>query len=84
MYDALKPTDEAEIRAMMRSGYTQHDAVLSLFQRSRGQYTGSRSDDDNYDQSETSSVLSRVMIDDGSVTRRFSRMLNLVRGNAII
>jgi hypothetical protein len=41
MYDALKPTDEAEIRAMMRSGYTQHDAVLSLFQRSRGQNTGS-------------------------------------------
>jgi hypothetical protein len=41
MYDALKPTDETEIRAMMRSGYTQHDAVLSLFQRSRGQNTGS-------------------------------------------
>ena len=40
MYDALKPTDETEIRAMMRSGYTQHNAVLSLFQRSRGQNTG--------------------------------------------
>jgi NACalpha-BTF3-like transcription factor len=41
MYDALKPTDETEIRAMMRSGYTQHDAVLSLFQRSVGQNSGS-------------------------------------------
>ena len=80
--------------------------MLSLFQRDRGQYTGSISghgrgsrnkhnsnssssydDDDNYDQSETSSVRSRVMIDGGSsasVTRRFSRMLGLVRGNAII
>ena len=32
MHDSLKPTDEAEIGAMMRSGYTQHDAMLSLFQ----------------------------------------------------
>ena len=41
MHDSLKPTDEAEIGAMMRSGYTQHDAVLSLFQRKHGQNTGS-------------------------------------------
>jgi hypothetical protein len=49
--------DDRYVTAMMRSGYTHHDAILSLFQRGRGQYTGSRSDDDNYDQSETSISL---------------------------
>ena len=53
-------------------------------------YSNSSYDDDdnnNDNQSETSSVRSRVMIDGGSsasVTRRLSRMLGLVRGNAII